>query len=157
MTADVGNAAPACAIKCIVWLADSLKLENGGTRFLPGSQKTGLPVIPEGEIDPPGWVSPAARAGDITIFENRTAHAGGLNTSETQFEVLMMQYGYRWLAAVTNCRHPETLLSDLSPFERQILEPEDCDSEGHYRPGTGAAIIREWAAEWGLRRHREPQ
>jgi len=157
MSSDLGSSAPPCAIKSAVWLSDALKSEDGGTRFLPRSQESGLPMIPRGEIDPPGWVSPAARAGDVTIFENRTAHAGGLNTSNRPFEVLMIQYGYRWLAAVINRRHPDAFLNDLSPFQRQIVEPEDCDSEGHYRPGSGAAAIREWAARWGLRRHREPQ
>lgn len=156
MAKDLGLLAPPCAIKCAIWLTEGLSLEHGITRFLAGSHERGLPLIPPGEIDPPGWFSPIVRPGDMTIFENRTAHTGGLNTSNHTLEILMMQYGYRWLAPVTGRQHDPTLIHNSSKLARQILEPEDCDADGEYRPGSGAAVIAEWAATWNLKRHRLP-
>jgi len=150
MNDDLDMSAPFCAVKCAIWLTDAVNVEDGATRFLPGSHKSGLPEIPPGQVDPPGWTSPIVRQGDVTVFENRTAHAGGLNTSDRLLIILMIQYGYRWLARVTRCAHPASLLSAVSPFARQILEPDEVDFAGRYCPGAGTAAIVAWARRLGI-------
>ena len=156
MNADLGFWAPPCAVKCAIWLTDDNALDQGATRFLPGSHRHGIPVIPSGEFDPPGWTTPPVRAGDVTVFENRTAHAGGFNTSEAVSEFLLVQFGYRWLAAVANRLHPDYLIRSSTHLARQLLEPDDCDEEGCYRPGSGAAVIAAWVSKQGLRRYAHP-
>jgi len=145
MSRDLGAAAPRCAVKFGIWLSDSLEARAGGTQFLPGSQNFPVLRMPPGRIDPEGAVAPAARAGDVVIFENRTYHAGGVNRSDEPFRLLLFQYGYRWLAPVIGRGHLASLLSACSALNRQLLEPDECGVDGAYRPGSGARLIQDWA------------
>jgi ectoine hydroxylase-related dioxygenase (phytanoyl-CoA dioxygenase family) len=144
MTHDLGSAAPRCSVKCAVWLSDAIELEHGATRFLPGSHLLpALPKIPKGEIDPEGWVTPTVHAGDVTVFENRIAHAGGLNTSQHMLQVLMLSYGYRWLSSPTGRSHHQSILREFEQVHQQLLEPNPYDLQGSYVPSEAIAMLKE--------------
>ncbi|MER6445423.1 phytanoyl-CoA dioxygenase family protein [Streptomyces venezuelae] len=99
--ADLGVAhTPRLAIKVAYFLTDPGP-DAGLTMFVPGSHiRTGPVTVPEGDIDPPGAITPDIGPRDVVLFENRTWHAGGLNRSGHTRLAVMMQYGYRWLNAV---------------------------------------------------------
>ena len=98
---DLGTGGvPRMAIKAAYFLSDPTP-DAGVTMVLPGSHTdTGPVTVPAGAIDPPGAITPDLEPCDVLLFENRTWHAGGLNTSGRPRLAVMMQYGYRWLAAV---------------------------------------------------------
>lgn len=149
MSRDLGTAVPRCAVKCALWLSPALDESDGGTRFLPGSQEHARIEIEPGEMDPRGWVSPPTRVGDVVIFENRTFHAGGVNRSDHAVHMLLIQYGYRWLAPVIARRHAATVIEACGGLARQLLEPDECLGDC-YRPGSGAQEIEAWARALGL-------
>ncbi|MGC9667692.1 phytanoyl-CoA dioxygenase family protein [Planosporangium sp. 12N6] len=140
---------PRMAVKCAYYLTD-LTPDSGITVFLPGSHLlTERPAIPAGAVDPPAAITPDIGPCDAVLFDNRTWHAGGINTSGKPRLALMMQYGYRWLARVDD-PSPELLArNDLSPVERQLLGAPDRAPDGSLVKGAGAAPLR--AAMAGLR------
>ncbi|WP_024800555.1 hypothetical protein [Nocardia sp. BMG51109] len=78
------------------------------------------------------------------MFENRTWHAGGINTSGHPRIAIMIQYGYRWLAPVDDPA-PELLdRTDLSDIQRQLLGATDRNSDGSVAKGRGAEPLRQW-------------
>jgi hypothetical protein len=142
--ADLGSRSlPMMAIKSACYLTDPVP-GAGVTMFVPGSQtSTGPVMVPAGAIDPPGAVTPEIAPRDTVLFENRTWHAGGLNTSGCRRLALMLQYGYRWLAVVDDPTH---LLrrSDLTDVQRQLLGARDRGSDGSLSKGAGARPLAEW-------------
>ncbi|WP_248958401.1 phytanoyl-CoA dioxygenase family protein [Sphaerisporangium perillae] len=77
----------------------------GLTMFLPGSHL--LPKQPAiaPRANPPTATTPGLGPCDVVLFcsvlfENRTWHAGGINTSGRPRIAVMLQYGYRWLQPV---------------------------------------------------------
>ena len=145
VTDDLGaEHTPRMAVKCAYYLTDLA--ENAGvTMFLPGSHlATTRITVPPGSIDPNGAVTPAVGQYDAVIFENRTWHAAGINTSGRPRIAVMMQYGYRWLAPVDD--PPTTALErpDLNPVERQLLGQPDRAPDGSLAKGSGAAAIGDW-------------
>jgi hypothetical protein len=62
---------------------------------------------------------------DVVLFENRTWHAGGCNTSGRPRIALMIQYGYRWLAPVDDPAPDLLERSDLTDVQRQLLGAAD--------------------------------
>jgi len=153
MTRDLGGSAPLCAVKCALILSDALEEADGGTRFLPGSPTLDRIAIPSGAIDPVGWVSPAARAGDVVFFGNRTFHAGGLNRSREAYRMILFQYGYRWLAPVVpGCHEDSAIIAALPRLARQLLAPDET-VDGEYRPGVGCTALIDWARRHGLCEH----
>jgi hypothetical protein len=142
--ADLGSRnLPMMAIKAACYLTDPAP-DAGVTMFVPGSQTTTGPVVvPAGAIDPPGAVTPKVGPRDTVLFENRTWHAGGLNTSGSPRLALMLQYGYRWLAVVddaTRLFHR----GDLTDVQRQLLGARDRRSDGSLAKGAGARPLAEW-------------
>ncbi|MFE4054920.1 phytanoyl-CoA dioxygenase family protein [Streptomyces sp. NPDC059096] len=143
---DLGtDLVPRMAIKAAYFLSD-LTPDAGVTMVLPGSHTDNGPVtVPAGAIDPPGAITPDVGPGDAFLFENRTWHAGGLNTSGRPRLAVMMQYGYRWLAPVDD---PAPQLLDresLSDIERQLLGRPDRNPDGSIaHEGSGATPLRNW-------------
>jgi len=115
--------------------------------FLPGSHRlTAPPRIPPHAIDPPEAVIPpiSATGTDAVLFENRTWHAGGLNSSGHPRLAVMIQYGYRWLAPVDDLA-PELLdLPWLTEVERQLLGEPDRNPDGSLAKGRGSEPLRHW-------------
>ncbi|MEU9473643.1 phytanoyl-CoA dioxygenase family protein [Streptomyces avermitilis] len=140
---DPACGVPRMSIKAVYLLSD-LAPDTGVTMVVPGSHtETGPVIVPAGAIDPPGAISPDLRPCDVLLFENRTWHAGGLNTSSHPRLVVMMQYGYRWLAAVDDPA-PELLdRGDLTDIERQLLGRPDRHPDGSIaHEGAGSAPLR---------------
>ncbi len=143
VAADLGHGqVPRMALKCAYYLSD-LGDECGLTMFLPGSHTlTAPPEIPAGSIDPTGAITPDLGPCDAVLFENRTWHAGGINTSGRTRLAIMMQYGYRWLACVDNPAPHLLHTPGLDPIERQLLGEPDRGADGSLAKGRGAAPLR---------------
>jgi ectoine hydroxylase-related dioxygenase (phytanoyl-CoA dioxygenase family) len=136
---------PRLSIKVAYFLSD-LTPDAGVTMVLPGSHTdTGPVTVPAGAIDPPSAITPDLGPRDVLLFENRTWHAGGLNTSGHPRLAVMMQYGYRWLAAIDDPA-PELLeREDLTDIERQLLGRQDRNPDGSVaHEGAGAEPLRTW-------------
>lgn len=144
MSSDLKWQDPRCALKFMVCLSDAPNEVHGPTRFLKGSHLfNNPPAISNDEIDPKGWIDYRAEIGDIIIFENRTFHAGGICQSDTPFRIILLQYGYRWLAGLPAIKHSTEVLNNFNDFQRQILEPIDYDAHGNYAPSIWKELIGE--------------
>ncbi|MEO3756071.1 phytanoyl-CoA dioxygenase family protein [Streptomyces sp. B6B3] len=145
-TRDLGpDRIPRLAIKAAYFLTDSAA-DAGITMIVPGSHtRTGPVTVPDGAIDPLDAITPDVGPCDAMLFENRTWHAGGLNTSGHPRLAIMMQYGYRWLAPVDDPA-PELLRRDeLTDVERQLLGAPDRNPDGSVaHEGAGAEPLGEW-------------
>ncbi|MFE2595781.1 phytanoyl-CoA dioxygenase family protein [Streptomyces sp. NPDC059396] len=145
-TADLGrDGVPRLAVKVAYFLSDPGP-DSGITMFLPGSHTdTGPVTVPEGAIDPPGAITPDLGPYDALLFENRTWHAGGLNTSGRPRLAIMMQYGYRWLAQLDDPAPTLLQRPGLSAIQRQLLGRPDRHPDGSIASeGTGARPLRDW-------------
>lgn len=145
-TRDLGTTAmPRLAIKAAYFLSE-LTADAGITMLLPGSHTANGPVtVPPGGIDPPGAITPDLGPLDVLLFENRTWHAGGLNTSGHPRLAVMMQYGYRWLAPIDDLDRDLLERDDFTDVERQLLGHPDRHPDGSIAPeGAGAAPLRTW-------------
>ena len=74
-----------------VWMLDGFSPENGGTRVVPGSHKSGLGVPPEG-FGIAHVVQPSAPAGSVLVFNGQCWHAGGANNSNANRHALFGHY-----------------------------------------------------------------
>ncbi|MEV6674343.1 phytanoyl-CoA dioxygenase family protein [Streptomyces sp. NPDC051162] len=143
---DLGiEVVPRLSIKAAYFLSD-LTPDAGVTMILPGSHTdTGPVTVPAGAIDPPGAITPDIGPCDALLFENRTWHAGGLNTSGHPRLAVMMQYGYRWLAPVDDPAPHLLDREDLTDVEGQLLGRWDRHPDGSVaHEGAGAAPLRTW-------------
>ncbi|WP_406297385.1 phytanoyl-CoA dioxygenase family protein [Embleya sp. NBC_00888] len=142
---DLGSASiPRLAIKAAYFLTDPTPTA-GVTMFVPGSHlRTDEVQVPAGSINPPDAVVPPIGPYDVVLFENRTWHAGGLNTSGSPRLAVMMQYGYRWLAPVDDPAAELLRRADLTDVERQLLGAADRDPDGSLAKGAGARPLTRW-------------
>ncbi|WP_411150537.1 phytanoyl-CoA dioxygenase family protein [Streptomyces sp. A30] len=133
------------SIKAAYYLSD-LTTDAGVTMVVPGSHtETGPVTVPAGAIDPPGAITPDLGPCDVMLFENRLWHAGGLNSSGRPRLAVMMQYGYRWLAAVDDPAPDLLERTGLSNIEQQLLGWPDRHPDGSIaHEGAGAAPLRTW-------------
>ncbi|MFV2180074.1 phytanoyl-CoA dioxygenase, partial [Actinomadura sp. LOL_011] len=82
---------------------------------------------------------------DALLFENRTWHAGGLNTSGRPRLAVMMQYGYRWLAPIDDPAPHLLERPDLTDIQRQLLGRPDRNPDGSIaHESAGAEPLRSW-------------
>src|SRR5579871_405967 len=89
---------PRLFIKIAYWLTDLSEPGRGNIRFVPGSNRLiGRPAQAAGAPDPYGAIEICARPGDAVLFEQRTWHAVGANTSDLTRKSLFFGYGYRWM------------------------------------------------------------
>ncbi len=79
-----------------VWMLDDFSRENGGTRVVPGTHKSGLGHPPPG-VDVKYYVQPSAPAGSVLIFNGQCWHAGGANGSDANRHALFAHYRKRML------------------------------------------------------------
>ncbi|TMR88392.1 hypothetical protein [Nonomuraea basaltis] len=79
---------------------------------------------------------------DVVLFENRTFHASGVNTSGQPRIAFMLQYGYRWLQPVDDPAPQLQHRADLDPITRQLLGAPDRNPDGSLAKGRGAAPLR---------------
>jgi ectoine hydroxylase-related dioxygenase (phytanoyl-CoA dioxygenase family) len=109
-----------------LWLLDDFTPENGATRLVPGSQRSGkMPgdAMPDPSAPHPDEVVLQARAGDVVVVNSHTWHGGTVNCTQSPRRVM---HGYF-------CRrhHPQQLdqqkylrretWEQLSPAARVVL------------------------------------
>ena len=74
-----------------VWMLDDFSAENGGTRVVPGSHKSGLEAPPEGFCVRHVHQSHAP-AGSVLVFNGQCWHGGGANRSQRLRHALFGHY-----------------------------------------------------------------
>ena len=79
-----------------VWMLDDFSPENGGTRVVPGTHRSGLPH-PASDADVKYYVQPTAPAGSVLIFNGQCWHAGGANRGSANRHALFAHYRKRML------------------------------------------------------------
>ena len=74
-----------------VWMLDDFSAENGGTRIVPGSHKSGLDLPPAG-FDVKHVHQAHAPAGSVLLFNGQCWHGGGANRSQRRRHALFGHY-----------------------------------------------------------------
>ena len=105
-----------------VWLLDDFSAENGGTRVVPGSHRSGRALPPEG-FDVKHIVQPEAPAGSVIVFNGQTWHGGGANTTDGNRHALFGHYRKHMLVFQVDPHDgmPAAWIERLSPRQRQLL------------------------------------
>ena len=97
-----------------MWLLDDFTVENGATRVVPGSHRSGK--HPKDALEDPTQKHPEeiqllASSGTVIIFNSHLWHAGGLNQTTTRRHGMLAYYCRRDHKQLTDQRkfiHPET-------------------------------------------------
>lgn len=101
------------AVVCnAMWMIDDFTTENGATLVVPGSHLSGRE--PDNDLDVDlDWVSAEGKAGTVCIFEGRTWHSTGANTTNAPR-----------IGLTTNFCAPQFRQQDNSPFgvRPEVLE-----------------------------------
>ncbi len=96
-----------------IWLLDDFTAENGSTRVVPGSHRSGKgpkDVMPDPTQPHPDEVQLLAPAGTVVIFNSHTWHGGTLNKTDKPRRAMHAYF----------CRRDQTQQLD----QRKWLEPE---------------------------------
>jgi ectoine hydroxylase-related dioxygenase (phytanoyl-CoA dioxygenase family) len=135
---------PRLFIKVAYWLTDLSEPGRGSIRFVPGSNRLiGRPAQGDGMADPYGAIEICARPGDAVLFEQRTWHAVGANTSDLTRKSLFFGYGYRWLHPMDYKVQSPELLAQCNPIQRQLLGDVKTPL-GSYIPQDEDVPLRAW-------------
>ncbi len=124
---------PAQPLACnVAWLLDDFTVENGGTRYVPGSHLRGRSPAADEQVDTVPLVAPA---GSLLAMDGRLWHRTGDNTSpDGHRAALFGYYVLRWLRPQINWNAalwPETVAS---------LTPEFLDLLGYYSGNVEAQV-----------------
>lgn len=109
-----------------MWLLDDFTAENGATRVVPGSHRSGKhprDALADATHQHPGELQLIAPSGAVIIFNSHLWHAGGLNQTGSRRHGLLAYYCRRDQKQLTDQRkfiHPETH-ARLSEAKRFIL------------------------------------
>ena len=105
-----------------VWLLDDFSPENGGTRVVPGTHKSGLPGPPAG-FEVKYYHQPTAKAGSVLIFNGQCWHAGGANRSTQNRHGLFSHYRKRMLMFQydPHTNFPAAWFDQLTPRQKQLM------------------------------------
>ena len=109
-----------------IWMIDEFTRANGGTRFVPGSHRSGK--VPKEVMSDPFAVHPEeivveGQAGDVFLFNGHGWHAGRENATNQRRRAILIHYVRADYPARLNYREaisPE-VQAQLRPIERQIL------------------------------------
>lgn len=135
---------PRLFIKIAYWLTDLSEPGRGNIRFVPGSHRlTGRPAQAEAAPDPYGAIEVCVKPGDAVLFEQRTYHAVGPNTSSLTRKSLFFGYGYRWIHPMDYKVTPSKILETCSPIRRQLLG-DTKTVLGNYIPQDEDVPLRAW-------------
>ena len=74
-----------------VWLLDAFRPDNGATRVVAGSHRSGLHGPPAG-FEVKHYVQIEAPAGSVLVFNGQCWHAGSANTSQANRHALFSHY-----------------------------------------------------------------
>ena len=105
-----------------VWLLDDFSPENGGTRVVPGTHKSGLGGPPAG-FEVKYYHQPTAKAGSVLIFNGQCWHAGGANRSTQNRHGLFSHYRKRMLMFQydPHTNFPAAWFDQLTPRQKQLM------------------------------------
>lgn len=108
------------------WMLDDFTTENGATRIVPGTHKSGkLPkeVMADPNLPHPDEIVGQGKAGDVLIFNGHCWHAGGRNSTDNVRRAILVHY--------IRGDHPQDLnqkealspevQAKMSPRERELL------------------------------------
>lgn len=105
-----------------VWMLDDFSEENGGTRIVPGTHRSGL-CFPAENVAVKYYVQPSAPAGSVLIFNGQCWHAGGANNSDANRHALFAHYRKRLLLFQydPHDQFPDTWFGLLSERQKEIM------------------------------------
>lgn len=105
-----------------VWLLDDFTVENGGTRIVPGSHRSGMAGPPEG-MDVKFIYDLVAPAGSVLVFNGQCWHGGGANQTNRRRHALFGHYRKDALMFQVDPHDDfrDEWLEQLSPRQRQLL------------------------------------
>jgi ectoine hydroxylase-related dioxygenase (phytanoyl-CoA dioxygenase family) len=112
-----------------IWLLDDFTTENGATRIVPGTHRTGK--LPSDAMDDPNGdhsdqIQVQAKAGTVVIFNSHTWHGGVLNKTSAPRRAMHSYFCRSDQSQQVDQRkhlHQETI-ARLSPQARVILDVE---------------------------------
>lgn len=109
-----------------VWLLDDFTPENGGTRIVPGSHKSGMAGPPDG-MEVKHVFQLVAPAGSVLVFNGQCWHGGGTNQTDTNRHALFGHYRKNALIFQVDPHDGfnETWLPDLTSRQRELLRLEN--------------------------------
>ena len=96
-----------------MWLLDSFTVENGATRVVPGSHRSGKhpkDALKDATQKQPEEVQLIAPSGTVIIFNSHLWHAGGLNQTASPRHGMLAYY----------CRRDQKQLTD----QRKFIQPD---------------------------------
>ena len=105
-----------------VWLLDDFTAENGGTRIVPGTHRSGLAGPPEG-MEVKHVHQLIAPAGSVLVFNGQCWHGGGANQTDRKRHALFGHYRKDALMFQVDPHDhfDEAWLEKLSTRQRQLL------------------------------------
>ena len=96
-----------------MWLLDDFTVENGATRVVPGSHRSGKhpkDALKDATQEHPEEIQLIAPSGTVIIFNSHLWHAGGLNQTDARRHGMLAYY----------CRRDQRQLTD----QRKFIQPE---------------------------------
>lgn len=105
-----------------VWMLDAFTSENGATRCVPGSHKSGMAAPPEG-LELKHVAEAIAPIGSVLVFNGQTWHGGGKNTGDRNRHALFGHYRKRMLVFQVDPHDdfPEEWFDQLNDRQRQLM------------------------------------
>lgn len=105
-----------------VWMLDDFTAENGATRVVPGSHRSGYSLPPEG-LEIKYVVQAEAPAGSVLVFNGQCWHGGGENRSARNRHALFGHYR-KFLLLFQHDPHdgfPPEWLERLTPRQKELF------------------------------------
>ena len=129
--ADLLNASSPVMVNT-VWLLDDFTAENGGTRVVPGSHKSGLASPPEGMVVK-HMHQLIAPAGSVLVFNGQCWHGGGANQTDRKRHALFGHYRINALMFQVDPHDgfSESWLDQLTPRQQELLRMNNGLGEPH--------------------------
>ncbi len=108
-----------------VWLLDDFTTENGATRIVPGSHKSGMAGPPDG-MEVKHVFQLIAPAGSVLVFNGQCWHGGGANQTQANRHALFGHYRKNALIFQVDPHDgfKESWLNDLTLRQRELLRME---------------------------------
>ncbi len=109
-----------------VWMLDPFTAENGATRLVPGTHRSGVvpaEVLPDVTAPHPQEIILSGQPGDVAIFNGHCWHAGGVNQTGGPRRAILAHYLRADIPRPTDRRQhisPE-MQATLTPRELELL------------------------------------
>jgi ectoine hydroxylase-related dioxygenase (phytanoyl-CoA dioxygenase family) len=104
----------------VLWMISDFTIDNGATRIVPGSHRSGVNPEPFGDYE---TVNATGSAGSAVIFEGRTWHAADFNTSDSPRYAITTYYGAPQFRQMLNFTYGmrDDVVSKLDKDARDLL------------------------------------